>query len=113
MGRKKGGTNKLNKFKDLDKEWCDGQASKDTEGIYKDICTIAMNDVQLRLAKALDQDLINLKEKVKYATEVYSEGAKANRLKIEFNIQVLDARGVAVPSVNDFLKKAANGDLEE
>lgn len=101
-------TKQYKRFKKLDEAWRNDMLGRPAEEVYKVITTTAINDVQLKLAKQFDEDLNRLKEQVKEAGAVYSEGAKQNKLEIEFLIECLRSRGEDVPSPEDFLKEAAN-----
>ena len=104
----------LKAFRKLPEEWRSAQlGTKDIQVLYKQITTVAINTVQLNIAKELDEDLKNLKEQVKNAQEVYTEGNKTNALKIKFLVDILRDRGEDVPDPEVFLKKAANGEIEE
>lgn len=101
---------KINKkfAKILDADWRIAQIAKTKEELFKDISTCAMNIVALKAAKELDTDLSSLKEQVKTATEMYSEGDKVNSTKIHFMTEILVERGVSVPGIGDFLRNALN-----
>jgi hypothetical protein len=101
------------KFQKLDEAWREEQMSLQTPELYKKITSVAINDVQLMMAKEFDEDLKKLKEQVKVAGEPYSLGHKENVIRIEYLVECLKSRGEDVPSVSDFLKKAANGELED
>jgi hypothetical protein len=107
-------TKQYKRFKKLDEEWRQEQLGATTEDLFGKITKTAMDDFQLAMAKDFDEDLAKLKEQVKVAQEPYSEGKKANKLRIEFLIQVLEDRGCPnIPSISDFIKAAANGSTEE
>lgn len=93
------------KFKTLDEEWCNSAQSMNREEIDNAVRTAAMNMVALEAAKELDEDLASLKEQVKVAGEIYTQGRKENLLKIEFLVGVLRGRGIEVPDAKDFAKK--------
>ena len=97
--------------KKLSEEWRQNQLGASTPDLYKSILKSAINIVQLAMAKELDQDLANLREQVKAAGAQYSEGAKQNHLQIEFLVDILRGRGEDVPDPEDFLRKAANGEI--
>jgi hypothetical protein len=118
MGRKRRNASgekdaQYDRFKELDEEWRSAEMGKQSPEIYKDISTIAMNQLQLELAKKMDQDLENLRAQVKAASEPYTEGGKVNKTKLEFLVETLRSRGENVPSIADFLKSAANGDTKD
>lgn len=97
----------------LDEEWRSAEMSKATPDVYKDIVAIALNNMQLEQAKKEDPDLANLREQLKTATEVYTEGTKVGKIRIEFLAETLKSRGENVPSVKDLIKQAANGEANE
>jgi|WetSurMetagenome_2_1015567.scaffolds.fasta_scaffold22266_5 hypothetical protein len=103
----------LKNFKKLSEEWRNEKLGAQTPDLYKSILTAAMNIVQLAIAKELDQDLANLKEQVKVAQQGYSDGTKENNLRIQFLVEVLRGRGEDVPDPDDFIRKAANGEVKE
>jgi hypothetical protein len=101
------------KFQKLDEAWRTDMMALDTPSVYKKIQEVAINDVQLTMAKNFDEDLKKLKEQVKVANEPYSQGAKENKIRLEYLLETLRSRGEDVPSVSDFIKEAANGELNE
>lgn len=104
------------KFQKLDEAWREEQMGAQTPDLYKKITQIAINDVQLAMAKEFDPDLKNLKEQVKVANEPYSLGHKENVTRIEFIVSCLKDRGENVPDIDQFIKAAANavdGKLDE
>jgi|ERR1019366_5517631 hypothetical protein len=96
------------RFKKIDESWRQDMLGRQTEEVYKVITKTAMNDIQLALAKQFDEDLNKLKEQVKEAGAIYSEGHKMNVLQLEFLCECLRSRGENVPGIEDFLKDAAN-----
>ena len=103
----------LKEFKKLDIDWRNAEMSKETEEVFKDISTAAMNLVALDMAQKMDTDLASLKEAAAQAGEVYSEGKKVNSLRIRFLTEVLNARGVEVPAMGDFLRAARDGQFDD
>jgi len=101
------------KFSKLDEEWRSQMLSSPNENVNSTIVTSAVNLISLELAKKLDDDLLSLKEQLKVANEQYSEGKKVNLLRMEFLIEVLRSRGLNVPDVSDFVKKAKNEAISE
>lgn len=96
------------KFDKLNDEWkANMLALKDETAVRKAISQEAMTLVALEAAKAADTDLISLQEQVKTASEMYSEGKKLGSLKIRFLIETLQSQGISVPSLEDFIKEAA------
>jgi len=81
------------KFEDLPEEFAEAVAGME-EGEIRDLITqITLNDAALRQAKDDDLDLEAKKEAVKEASAIYREGAKMNRLKVEFCRRVLGDKG--------------------
>lgn len=103
----------LKAYKKLPEDWRNQQLGAQTPDVYKQILKSAINIVQLAIAKEMDQDLAALKEQVKVAQAIYSDGTKENNLKIKFLVDVLRGRGEDVPDPEDFVKQAANGELDE
>jgi hypothetical protein len=97
----------LKKFAKLDEEWRSDQLGKQTPDIFKTISSTAIANVQLDIAKDLDEDLARLQEELKTAREPYSLGRKGNNLKIQFLVQVLSDRGENVDGLPGLLKQAA------
>jgi secreted Zn-dependent insulinase-like peptidase len=92
-------------FQDLPEEFKAVVVAKtDPDEIKKLIAEAAMNDVALRAAKKEDQHLKEVTEQKAEAELMYKDGAKQNKLKIEFCKRVLSDRGVSVPSIESFLK---------
>jgi hypothetical protein len=94
------------KYGELSDDFKSEMLSASEEAVRKTISIVAMNMIALEIAKANDTDLISLKEQVKAAGEVYSAGKKEGKTKIEFLREVLESRGIAVPSLKDFLNEA-------
>ena len=113
-GRKAKGADakKQERFESLGDEWRDNIKGKDSEAIKLEIGRVAMASAALKLAQKADTDLANLKEQVQVAGAVYKDGLKANDIKIEYMIDQLNYRGVEIPSIDDFLRKAADGDVD-
>jgi hypothetical protein len=98
----------------LEPEWQEQMlGEKDNKVVDEEIRQAAMNLVTLEIAQKLDEDLANLKEQVKVAQEQYTTGKKENLCKIEFLVEMLRDRGVAVPSVGDFVKQAKKPETAE
>lgn len=94
------------KFSKLDETWRNNMMSAKDPDVDVAIKQSAMNLVGLELAKALDEDLLALREQLQVATAVYTDGRKESLTKIEFLIEVLRSRGRDVPSAQDFVKSA-------
>jgi hypothetical protein len=96
----------LKKFSKLDEEWRSEQLSKNAPDLFQTITKIAINTVELDLAKDEDEDLARLQEELKTAREPYTLGRKENNLKIQYLVQVLKDQGVNVEGIPGLLKKA-------
>ncbi len=94
------------KFKKLDEEWRNTQMSKSEADVDKEIRTVVSNMVALEAAKALDEDLISLKEQVATAEAIYKEGKKEQLIKLEFLIECLKSRGANITDVESFVQKS-------
>jgi DUF438 domain-containing protein len=108
----------LKKFAKLDEGWRSDQLSKQTPDIFKTISATAIANVQLDIAKDLDEDLARLQDEFKTAGEGYKLGRKENNLKIQFLVQVLSDRGENLDGLAGLLKQAAEqvakqGSLDE
>jgi outer membrane receptor for ferric coprogen and ferric-rhodotorulic acid len=107
-------TKQYKRFKNIDEDWRQEQMGATTEELFSRITKVAMSDFQLGMAQKFDEDLSKLKEQVKVASEPYTEGKKANKIRMEFLIQVLEDRGCPnIPSISDFIKAAANNSVDE
>lgn len=106
-------TKQQERFELLGDEWRDNINGKETEAIKLEIGKVAMASAALKLAQKADTDLANLKEQVQVAGAVYKDGLKTNDIKIEYMISQLHYRGVEIPCIEDFLRKAADGDVNE
>lgn len=100
----------LKKFKKIDEDWRNDMMSRDSEDLNKVIRDCAINNVVLALAKAADPDLARIAEELATAKAVYTDGTKANNLKIEFLVEVLRSQGVDIPDVSAFCKALAKDD---
>lgn len=100
------------KFKKLDQEWRDDMLGRGTPQLYKSVVEYVFNLIGLEMAKEVDEDLHQLKEALKTANEVYTEGKKVNTLRVEFIRQVLEDRGEAVPGLKDFIRAAKDEVVE-
>jgi hypothetical protein len=104
----------LKAFKKLPEEYRNHVMELKTEDVYKEISRKAVNTVQLSIAKEMDQDLKRLQEELSTARAVYTDGVKENTLSIRFAVDVLRSRGVTdLPSPEDFIRKAANGEIND
>lgn len=90
------------KFQKLDEEWRNAAMSMKPEEINRLIRDAAVNLVNLRLAKELDEDIARLKEELATANEGYKAGDKESSLRIEFLVECLRSQGIVM---GDFNKK--------
>jgi hypothetical protein len=96
----------LKKFSKIDEQWRSEQLSKNAPDLFQVITRVAINTVELDLAKDEDEDLARLQEELKVAREPYTLGRKENNLKIQYLVQVLKDRGVDVDGIRGLVKKA-------
>ena len=96
----------LKKFSKLDEEWRADQMAKEAPDIFQTVTKIAINTVELDIAKDEDEDLARLTEELKIAREPYTLGRKENNLKIQYLVRVLKDRGVNVDGIPGLVKKA-------
>lgn len=89
------GRPKKDKFDDLDKDFKEEAEKLDEGQLRTKISEIALNQEALMEAKEQDQDLAQKKEQAKEAGAVYREGSKANKLRVRYLRQMLDAKGKA------------------
>lgn len=93
MGRPKGP--KKDKFDALPEEFRDMVAGMTEEAIRAKIAQVALDQEELMKAKEGDTDLADKVEAAKLASEVYRDGTKMNRLRIQFCKRVLEDTGKA------------------
>jgi hypothetical protein len=74
-------------------EWRDAVDQSSEEDIRKRVSETALAEHENKRNLAKDQDVIEKKAALKYATEGYREVTKVNTLKISYARQVLEARG--------------------
>jgi hypothetical protein len=84
---------KKDKFDALDPEFKDKVAALSAEEINNTLAQVAKDQEALEQAKEDDEDFQAKKEAAKEAGEVYREGRKVNRLKIQFCVRVLRDMG--------------------
>lgn len=105
---------KLKKFqKNLPEDWRVEVLSKSADEKKDMIKKIAIDNVQLCVAREMDLDLAQKKEAAKIAGEPYAIGIKTNRLKQEFLVDCLQSDGVEVTDPKVFLNSVANEMLNE
>jgi hypothetical protein len=80
-------------YEDLPQEWKDSVAAKSISEINDEIAVIAKRQEENSKSMKDDPDLENLKWQVKEASAPYREAAKANKLKIQYAIEMLEAKG--------------------
>lgn len=80
-------------YEDLPQDWKDSVGSKSIAEINDEIATIAKREQENLKAMKDDPDLENLKWQVKEAAGPYREASKANKLKVQYAIEVLEAKG--------------------
>lgn len=92
MGRKAAAGK--NPFADLSKEFREkAEGTMDEQTLRSMISETAISQAQLMDAKDEDLDLAEKQEQVKFASEVYTDGTKQNKLKIKFAKQRLEELG--------------------
>lgn len=114
-GRKVKGADakKQERFELLGDEWRDNIKAKSSDEIKDEIGKVATNSFTIKKAQKADQDLANLREQVKVANAQYADGLKVNDIKLEYMLEQLGYRGVELPTIEDFLRKAADGEVNE
>lgn len=80
-------------YDDLPQEWKDSVASKSIDEINDEIANITKRQEENLKALKDDPDLENLKWQVKEASAPYREATKANKLKVSYAIEILEAKG--------------------
>jgi hypothetical protein len=97
MGRPKGSKNKEKKdeFADLPAEWKDAVAGMDKPAIDARIAEVAKAEEENQKLKGDDEDLKSRQLEAREAGKQYSDGTKANKLKIRFAMRVLRDKGLA------------------
>lgn len=89
------GRKKQDKFAKLDSEWKDAVAASSVDDIRKRISDIALEREELLKQKEEDMQLKEALQAAKDAGEVYRDGEKTARLRIQFCKRVLEDRGAA------------------
>jgi len=87
---------KKDKFAALDSDFKDAVAQSSPDEIRKRVAQIALDNEALLKAKEEDEDLHEKLEVAKDAGEVYREGTKMNRLRIQFCQRVLEDKGAGL-----------------
>lgn len=99
MGRPKKGPK--DPFESLNSDFKDAVAQSSREEIQHRIAEVAIYDADLRKKKKEDGHLKECAEAYKDASEIYREGFKSNKLKIEFMKRVLEDKGGLTRSSDD------------
>lgn len=81
------------KFALLDDEFKSAIQGMNAVDIKKRVAEIALNNAELMKAKKEDQDLKEKKDAYADASFQYREGAKMNKLRIDFCKAILDSMG--------------------
>lgn len=88
-GKKKG------KFDDLDSDYKTTIENMKDEEIRAKVAEISLENEQVQAAKALDFDLKEKAAAFQEAGKVYRESAKGAKLRIQYALSILEARGKA------------------
>jgi hypothetical protein len=86
---------KKNPFADLPEDWTTEIEQSSTDDINAKVADMAKAEQENLQAKALDPDLKDKKEAVKFASEGYRESTKGYRLRMKYILSVLEGRGKA------------------
>jgi hypothetical protein len=86
---------KKNKFDDLDAEYKSGVEGMSNDEIRSRVAEISLENERVQAAKADDQDLAEKGAAYQEAGRVYREAAKGAKLRVQFALSVLEARGKA------------------
>jgi hypothetical protein len=92
MGRPKGSKNKVSKYEALDLEFRSKVEGSNEEQIRQLVSQIAFNELENQLNKKADEDLASLQAQAKEAALQYTDGTKANKLKISYCYAMLESR---------------------
>jgi hypothetical protein len=87
------GFNDKGPFKDLDKEWRAKMDSGKDEELRAEASQVSLNEVANQTLKDADQDLASAKATATAAGKQYADNTKANRMKVKYIRQLLEARG--------------------
>ena len=77
-------------------EWFETLQAASDEEVRQKVTEVAFAEATNQQMKEDDDDLANLKEQVKLASEQYVQGTKLNRAKIKAAKNLLEARGKEV-----------------
>lgn len=92
MGRKKK-TQKKDQFEDLSEEFKTQIVNSSREDIEHHLASVALQHMELKQAQKDDGDLAEKKAAYKAANEMYVEGFKTHKMKLEFMRRVLNDKG--------------------
>lgn len=105
---------KAGPFDALPDEWKSKIDGAGIDDVKAEIVKVAIAQAVQEAAKAIDGDIIDLKEKLKTANTQYVEGRKTNKLKTKRLLQRWGELGApGMPDVKDFLKQAAQVAAEQ
>jgi hypothetical protein len=93
MGKK--GFAKKGKFDDLDKDYKETVENMSNEEIRARVAVISLENEQIQGKKALDMDLKDKASSYQEAGRVYRDSAKGAKLRIQYALSILEARGKA------------------
>lgn len=80
-------------FADLSEDFRNTIDAQDRDDIKRSICQVTLDQLDLMDAQTEDEDYQRLKAEFHEAGAVYRETTKANRLKIKYAKQALEAKG--------------------
>jgi FtsZ-binding cell division protein ZapB len=80
-------------FADLSEDFRDSIDRMTRDEIKAAICGVTLAQLELEEAQKADEDYQSLKEQFSEAGAIYREGAKSNKLKIQYAKQALEGKG--------------------
>lgn len=80
-------------FSDVPEDFRNSIDAMDRDDIRRSIAQVALDQAELMEVKDQDTDLQAVQEQAREAGAIYRDGTKANRLKIKYAKQVLEAKG--------------------
>jgi hypothetical protein len=80
-------------FADLSEDFRNTVDAQSRDDIKRTICQVTLDQLELDEAQKADEDYQNLKEQFREAGAVYRDGAKMNKLKIQYAKQALEGKG--------------------
>ncbi len=105
MGKKRGPYKKKDKFADIEESFKDAVVQSSPEEIKKRVSEIALLECSTRAIIKVDPKVVETKAAYKEAMEDYRADLKAYKLKMEYCLSVLEAKGA--PSTKEELTAAA------